>query len=1059
VTRSTDDGLASLIHSAFETQAILTPDAAAAVSGTSVITYAELDQRANAIARELAVTGAAPDSIVAIALPPSIQQLVAVLGVLKAGAACLPVDLGQPLKRQQFVVANAKPVALVAAPDQARAMGVSLPLLTVAEAKLSNPPMSGTQPQNLAYVVYTSGSTGQPKGVAMPHRALANLLTWQASPRSLGNHPARTLYRAMLAFDVSFQELFGTWATGGTVVVADENDRRDPRRLWDLIARERIERIFLPFTMLQEIARAADQAMLRRVALKEIVSSGERIVLTPDIRRMFGSLKNARLVCQYGPSETHVVTEYNLTGDVARWPVEAPIGYPIDNVTIRLLTDDLQVPNAGEPGEICVGGSALYRGYLGKPAMTAAQNLPDSCSPVPGSLLYRTGDLGRYLDDGALEFAGRIDNQVKIRGARVEPGEVEVRLSQHEGVVDCAVTAVRHSDGTHDLVAYFVPGATPPTVGSLREFIAASLPDYMIPAHFVSVSALPRTSSGKVDRLALPDLTSARPSLDVQYLPPSTAVEQMLADIYSEILGVCPVGVHDDFFELGGNSIRAMRMSIAMTKQADFHVPIEVIFESRTVAAIARYIAATGHATPPLDTNSTISSASVSPMQVSRHGRPSPGQEQLLALCHFFPEASIAYQDTLTFWCRGPLNVRVLENAVSAIIQRHDALRTRFTRRNGSFQVSIVDDASARIPVTDCSANSPAQIVHLAEAFAREAIDLATSPPIRMRLYRHSSNDSLFVIVIHHVVWDARSAILFESELRMEYEKAGLSPPGGLAGLPRLLDLNAWLQQRQDSVSMENTTELRGRVLAGVPPVLTLPTSQPRPQFLSFRGGMAVRVLDSDAERRLSRLVAVEGATIPAAVLTLFGAVLSRWSGQSSFLLGITVHDRPLPSMENVIGYYVNTVPIHIQVLAGSTFRSLLGRVRDEVLAAIQAPHIPLRRLVSSLHPDRNHSIQRPLIQVIFADQGEKHEPWHTSEISFTPATLHNGTAKFDLTLKLERSRDIWQLGLEYDSELFSEVVANQILDWINETAVAAAREPDAPIGVLQVDPPPGGLV
>ncbi|HEU4454354.1 MAG TPA: amino acid adenylation domain-containing protein [Longimicrobium sp.] len=501
---------AGVVHEMFAAAAAASPDAVAVELGAERVTYADLDARANRLARRLRRLGVGPDERVALALERSVEMVVAVLGVLKAGGCYVPVDPAYPARRIAHMLEDSRASVLVTTSALAARLpaGASAVLAVDADADLvareaSTAPAVEVDAENLAYVLYTSGSTGLPKGAALPHRALASLLRWQLRRWGAGA-AARTLQFASLSFDVSFQEIFSTWCAGGTLVLVDDPTRRDAHALLAYLRETRVERLFLPFAALQNLAEAAARAGAALPDLREVATAGEALRATPQLRAFFRLNPRARLENQYGPSETHVVSAHRLAADPDGWPALPPIGAPVDGATLHVLDDR---PGAGAPGaagELYASGAALARGYLGRPALTAERFVPSPFGPA-GARLYRTGDRARWTAGGELEYLGRTDAQVKVRGYRVEPGEVEAAVASHPSVHQAAVAA--HGDGAaRRLVAYVValPGRTA-DVASLRAHVAARLPEHMVPAAWVALEALPLTPSGKVDRRALPE--------------------------------------------------------------------------------------------------------------------------------------------------------------------------------------------------------------------------------------------------------------------------------------------------------------------------------------------------------------------------------------------------------------------------------------------------------------------------------------------------------------------------------------------------------------------------
>jgi amino acid adenylation domain-containing protein len=579
-------------------RAVLAAPSVPAVEGEGeALGYAELDERAHALAGRLRAAGAGPGARVALALERSPAAVVALLGVLRAGAACVPLDPSYPADRLRFMLGDAG-VAAVVADDAGLALlpatDAAVLRVDAGEPEERRGAIAPPGPADLAYVVYTSGSTGAPKGVAVPHRVLDGLVDWQL--RRLDG-PARTAQFAALSFDVCFQEVAATLAGGGTLVVVPDAVRRDGAALARFLRERAVTRIFLPFVALDALAEAI-AAGGEPTTLREVVTAGEQLRITPAIAALFEAIGgDGWLENQYGPSETHVVTAHRLGGDPRAWPALPPLGRAIDGAEVHVLDERLEPVAVGEPGEIHVGGDALADGYLGRPGLTAERFVPDPHGP-PGGRLYRTGDLGRRREDGAIEFLGRRDEQVKVRGFRVELGEVEAALARHPGVRATAAAAPELAAGERGLVAYAVVaranGSQPPDADALRAWLAARLPEPMVPAAVVLLDALPLTPSGKVDRRALPAPDRAGGAAAGAGAAPASEAERALAAIWAELLGVDGIGRDDDFFALGGHSLVATRLVSRLRRDRGVELALQDVFAARTLRAVAALVETAG---------------------------------------------------------------------------------------------------------------------------------------------------------------------------------------------------------------------------------------------------------------------------------------------------------------------------------------------------------------------------------------------------------------------------------------------------------------------------------
>jgi amino acid adenylation domain-containing protein len=1035
------------VHDLFSQQAALTPDAPALELAGETLSYAELDARSNRLARRLRGMGVGPDVLVAISLERSVDVPLAVLAVLKAGGGYVPVDPHYPADRVAYMLRDSRAAVLVTTADVASGLpDTGTPLLRLdvdaaaVAAESADPLAVAVDPDNLGYVLYTSGSTGRPKGAALPHAALVNLIRWQLA--RFGDGAAlRTLQFASLSFDVSYHEMFYTWATGGSLVLIDEDTRRDAEALLAYLRAHRIQRLFLPFAALQNLAETAEDAHLPE--LREVKTAGEALRSTPQLVAFFQANPGVSLDNDYGPSETHVITAHRLPEDPAAWPLLPPIGAPVDNVRLYVLDERMQPVPVGVPGELYAGGVALGRGYLGRPGLTAEKFVPDPLG-VPGARLYRTGDRVRWLPSGELEFMGRTDFQVKIRGFRVEPGEVEAVVGTHPGVREAAV-AVRGEGADRRLVAYVVPvDGYAVQAPELRAHVAAHVPDYMVPAAWVVLETLPLTPSGKVDRRALPE-PDASAAAAATRVPPRTPAEELVAGIWERVLGVRP-GVDDNFFDLGGHSLRATQVVSRIREAFGAELPLRALFEAPTVAGLAaRAVAARagGSAAPP----------PLVPQPREGDVPLSFSQQRFWFVEQLGIEAN-AYIIPVALRMRGALDAAALHGALDGLVRRHESLRTVFQLKDGHPVQVVLPEGSVDLPLHDLAALPPeereAEAQRITDAEVRTRFDLARGPVFRARLVRFAADDHLLLLSLHHIVGDAWSMGILFRELGELYAAGVEGRDAALAPLPvQYADYALWQRARmQGDVLGAEVTHWR-HALEGAP-TLALPTDRPRPAVQSFRGASFPFDLSPELSAAVAELARQNGATTYMAVLAAFALLLSRWSGTDDVVVGSPIAGRTPRETEGLIGVFLNTLAVRTQLRGDPTFRELLGRVRTAAVDAFAHQEVPFERLVEELRIERSLS-RHPLFQVIFsmipAGSAEGGEPLPGLEIE--GAEPEAGTAKVDLTLAMGDADGVLRGAWQYATDLFDEATVRRMGEHLRALLAAATADPDRPVSAL----------
>ncbi|MBW4457214.1 MAG: amino acid adenylation domain-containing protein [Nostoc indistinguendum CM1-VF10] len=1044
------------IHQLFEAQVELTPDAVAVVFEDKHLTYRELNCRANKIAHHLRYLGVGPDGLVGLCLERSLEMVVGLLGILKAGGAYVPLDPAYPRERLAFMLEDAQVLVLLTQQrlleglSENEAQPVCLDTDWEAIALKSEENLaSGVTVDNLAYAIYTSGSTGRPKGAIMSHRPLSNLLSWQLQNSTLPTG-AKTLQFASVSFDVSFQEIFSTWCSGGTLILISEEVRRDAVSLLRCLTDESVQRLFLPFVALQQLAEVANSGGSVPISLREIITAGEQLQVTQQIANLFRNLEGCVLHNHYGPSESHVITSFILTGSPIGWPTLPSIGRPIANVQIYLLDSHLQPVPVGVPGELYIGGVGLARGYRNRPELTAEKFIAHPFSNESGARLYKTGDLARYLPDGNIEFLGRIDHQVKIRGFRIELGEIEAVLSQYPGVRETVVVVREDEPGSKRLVAYVVLNPEQAlTITDLRRFLEEKLPQYMVPTAFVMLEALPLTPSGKVNRRALPVPDKAQLQPEGIFVAPQTPVEELLAGIWAEVLGVEKVGIHNNFFELGGHSLLATRVISQLREVFKVELPLRRLFETPTVAGLAKDIETATKAGLGLDAPRIEHISRLGELPLSF------AQQRLWFLAQLEPDTP-SYNISAAVRLQGRLNVAALEQSLNEILRRHEVLRTAFKTVNER-PVQVISSATPlSLPIVDLSELLQTQlktkVKQLAIAEAQQPFALDTSPMLRVKLLRLSKHEHVALFTMHHIASDGWSIGVLVRELAPLYQAFCTGQPSPLTELPiQYADFTVWQRQWLQGEVLEAQLAYWKQQLESNLPVLQLPTARPRAEVKTSRGATNSFVIHSNLSEAIQALSRQEGVTLFMALLAGFQVLLQRYTNQDDIVVGTDVANRNRAETESLIGFFVNLLVLRTDLSGNPSFRELLLRVREVALGAYAHQDLPFDKLVGALRPKRDSSNTPPLFQVLFVLQNAPMPALDLPGLTLSLLEVENEIAKFDLALFLTETEQGIVGNWRYNADLFETNAITRLSAHFKTLLKSIVAQPDARINNLEM--------
>ncbi len=1048
----------------FEHQARRHARRTAVVCGLDEMTYGELDRRSASLARRLREAGIGPDVPVAFGCRRSPDLVVGVLGVVRAGSGYVPLDPAQPLDRRRYILEDAARslgcrVLLLDAPEAEpelveHAAGLGIEVLDLAKAAAGDSgdlAAAALVPDNLAYVIYTSGSTGRPKGVMVTHGNVVRLLSRRPRDFAFGPEDVWTLFHSF-GFDFSVWEMWGALLFGGRLVVVPFRVSRSPEELYDLLCHEEVTVLNQTPSAFRQLA-AVDEVRRERLSLRWVIFGGEaldRAELETWIERH--GIERPRLVNMYGITETTVHVTFGPLGTAEDGERPgSPIGRPLPDLSTYVLGPAMEPMPVGAPGEILVGGCGLARGYAGRPRLTAARFVPDPFSGRAGGRLYRSGDLARWRPRGELDYLGRIDNQVKIRGFRIEIGEVETVLSRHPEVTGCTVVLCGEGDERH-LVAY-VLACRGSTAGRTewRAHLAASLPEYMVPAAFVTVEALPLTPNGKVDRKALAEIATVQAAEDPAGRPPRSPTELRLAEIWRQVLGVRPGAAADDFFELGGHSLLNVRMVSRVREELGLELPLSAVFQHSTLESLAgRIDAARG-----LDEGPVVDDA-IEPAPPGATPELSFAQEALW-LEHELAPGSSLFNVPLPLEVTGGLpEVDLLQRSLDGIVERHEVLRTAVAARRGRPNLTVRRKAEVPLKVVDLrSLPARRRESTLNRALSVEGLRpfrLAEPPLLRAALFVVSDERSVLLLTSHHFVVDHWSLGLLVDELVRRYEASGVGGGDPFPALPfQYADYARWERRRQGSPGLEAQRRYWLGRLHGLEEALDLPTDRSRPAIRSFRGALLHERVVPDGSARLRELARRHDATLFMVLLAAFKVLLYRWTGETDLAVGTDVAIRHRREIEPLIGLFVNQVVLRTDLAGEPEFVELLARVRETALEAFERPDVPFRQLVERLRPRRSRSVA-PLFQVLFDVHNAPLPPLRLGQMTLRPIPLPRRPAKFDLSLFVGEEPDgSLRTTLEYATDLFNPSTARRFLAQFHDLLDSVVKEPRAGISVLPV--------
>jgi len=1034
------------IHQLFEEQAEKTPDKAAVIYGDEKLTYMELNGKANRLARVLRENGTGPDSIVGIMAERSLEMMIGIMGILKAGGAYLPIDPAYPEDRISYMLEDSGAKILLTKTQLSGKAGFKIKTIDLTDKNIYQGDSDNlnqlSNPNNMAYIMYTSGSTGKPKAVVIEHQNVLNTLNALEDEYPMKEEDAY-LQKTAYTFDVSVAELFGWFIGKGKLVILPQGDEKDAAAIIEAIIKNGITHINFVPSMLNLFVDVLEKREIKELGkLKYVFAAGEALGVE-IVKRFKEATAGIRLENIYGPTEiTIYATRYSISLNQGNQSI--PIGRPIQNVRAYITNMNNKLQPVGVPGELCIAGAGLARGYFNKPELTEEKFVENPFTA--GGRMYKTGDMAKWLPDGNIEYLGRIDQQVKIRGFRIELGEIESRLIKHAAVKEAAVIAKDDENGSKHLYAY-IAAAHEFTLAELREHLARELPEYMIPSYFIKLEKMPLNHSGKIDRKALNDSSKfsdqeGNISTGVEYEAPGNELEEKLVSIWQEILKTEGIGINDNFFALGGHSLKATIMAARIHEKINVEVSLKEIFTAPTIKALGEYIRKHGES----KYRSIGKALPFYEGETYKSYPASSAQKRMYAMQQMEIESTV-YNMLTAFELKGSLNREKMAEVFNTLIERHESLRTAFQVENfhtGEEEIvqKVYDKVSFAIDYLEMKNEDGIEDVirHFTKPF-----NLSGAPLMRAGLITAGVKRHILLLDMHHIISDGTSMGILAKEFMALYDGKALPEPK-----IHYADFASWQNKLLASGKIRNQEEYWLSKLAGELPVLDMPTDYPRPTALSFEGDRFNFTIDKTLTQALDKIALDNGATLFMVLLGAYNVMLHKYTGQEDIIVGSGIAGRSHAELSNIIGMFVNMLAMRSFPDGEKTFKAFLLEVKDTVLEAYENQGYQFEVLVDKLESTR-HLNRNPVFDVSFVVQNMDIPEVNTGGLQFGQYKRENKTSKFDLTLYAVEVDGEIQFSMEYSTRLFKKATIERMSEHLINIIKAITRKFDIKLADIEI--------